>query len=263
VKKIGIVFALCFLGFISPVRAELSQKVRDNFSDIEKDYCNSRISYSLSDVLGTREDGWSDEGKANEFHTTVDCLFDSALEEVTEKQKGFVQSAFSAVDLPIRTFSLPGACQPNFLAVVQGEQEAKGFVSRCVQSEIPEISQSFSACRVAETVLQEWCGYDLFLYSKIQDEESFYKLQPSRFSKNEMVDNFRIEQRRLERERREVEKAVMDSIQLYQETEYAYRQSTWLVALREELRVIQGDWAKLRSALGTFVDKFVNASIAP
>ncbi len=260
-KKTFFVFGICLLGVISPVRAELPQKVRENFSDIVKDYCHSRVDYSLEEPIGEWDNGWT--GQPQKFHKTVGCIFDSALEEVIKHEKEEAQRAFRS-NLPIEIFIPEGDCQPKFLAIVQGEQEANGFVSECEKSEIAEISQIFSACRVAETVLQEWCAYDLFLYAKMQDEESFRDqgkdLGIVMGSRNL---NFGAVQTKIQEERFRAEKAVMESLQWYQEAESASRQNAWLIALREELKTIQGDWAKIRSALGTFVDKFLNASIPP
>ena len=149
--------------------------------------------------------------------------------------------------------------------MVQGEQEARGFDSECAQNEVPEIAQVYSACRVAETVLQEWCGYDLFLYAKEQDEKSFRENEGDLgvFVSGAKEFPFSVVQKKIREERTRTEKIVFEMITWYQQTEKASRQSFWITALRSELLKIQDDWAKLRSALGTFIDKFVNASRAP
>jgi hypothetical protein len=267
VKKIVFVLGLFLLAGIAPAYAELPSKMRDNFSDIVKEYCHSTVLYDIEDVLGTWDgEKWSEEGKAYEFHKTVGCLFDSALQELTEQSKFEVQGAKSfsggGKQLLVETFIPKGDCLPQFLSVTQGTQEANEFVSQCEKSETPEISQEYSSCRVSETVLQEWCGYDLFLYAKMQDEESFYK-QKYFLSREEMAARFAEEKDRLDEERIYAEKTVMDTLQWYQEAESATRQTFWVVALTEELDFIQRDWGKLRSALGTFVDKFLNAAIPP
>lgn len=264
-KKIIFVLGVVLLAGIVPVHAELPSKMRDNFSDIVKEYCHSSVQYSLEDSLGTWDgEKWSEEGKAQEFHTAVGCIFDTALQELTEQSKIEVQEdkafgAGGAKQLFTETFVPKGDCQPKFLSVTQGTQEANLFESLC-KSDTPEISQEYSSCRVTETVLNEWCGYDLFLYAKMQDEESFYK-QNHFFSREDMSAQFRSEQSRLREERIRAEQAVMDTLQWYQETESAVRQSMWLSALLQKLDATQEDWAKLRSALGTFVDKFLNAAI--
>ena len=264
-KKIIFVLGVVLLAGIVPAHAELPSKMRDNFSDIVKEYCHSSIQYSLEDSLGTWDgEKWSEEGKAQEFHTTVGCIFDSALQELTEQSKFEVQSSKSfgsggGKQLLAETFVPTGDCQPKFLSVTQGTQEANFFESLC-KSDTPEISQEYSSCRVTETILNEWCGYDLFLFAKEKDEESFYK-QNHFSSREEMTSQFRSEQSHLREERVRAEQAVMDTLQWYQETESAVRQSMWILVLQEQLRPIQEDWAKLRSALGTFVDKFLNAAI--
>ncbi len=261
-KKILIVCGFFFVGAIAPVNAELPKKVRKNFPDIVKEYCHSRVTYSLDKPVGVWEDGW--QGQAKIFHETVGCIFDSALQEVTEHEKKVAEKTFDASLPSIATFKMGGECQPKFLAIVQLEQQANGFVSECAKSDVPEISQIFSACRVAETVLQEWCAYDLFLYAKMQDEESFRRQKGDLgiTSGEQNLQQFEIAKKKMGEERVFAELAVMDSLTWYRETEYASRQSAWMVALREELRNIQGEWAKLRSALGTFVDKFLNASVS-
>lgn len=264
-KKIIFVFGLFLLAGIAPAHAELPSKVRDNFSDIVKEYCHSTVFYNIEDVLGTWDgEKWSEEGKAYEFHKTVGCIFDSALQELTEQSKFDVQGAKSSQKpgetVSVKVFIPTETCQQQFLSLIQQGQETNGFESLCKDYEVDELKQSYSSCRVAETVLQEWCGYDLFLSAKIKDEKSFYERQYF-VSRDEMAARFVEEKERLEEERIYAEKTVMDTLQWYQETESATRQSVWIVALIEELESIQRDWGKLRSALGTFVDKFLNASI--
>lgn len=267
-KKIGFVLGLLFVGGIAPTYAELPSKMRDNFSDIVKEYCHSTVSYDIKDVLGTWDgEVWSEEGKAYEFHKTVGCVFDSALQELTEQSKFEVQAAKSfgsggGKNVSVEVFVPTGNCQPQFLSLTQQEQETNGFESLCKDYEVDELKQAYSSCRVAETVLQEWCGYDLFLFAKAQDEASFYK-QNIFLSREEMSSQFRAEKYRLEEERVRAEQAVMDTLQWYEETESATRQSVWIVALTEQLDFIQREWGTLRSALGTFVDKFLNAAIPP
>ncbi len=268
-KKILFVLSFSLVGAIVPVHAELPTKVRDNLSDIIKDYCHSSVTYSINDFIGTwdtENNTWAeDEGKAQEFHKTVGCIFDSALKELTEKEKLVAEKSFDTGSLPIKTFSLEAECSGlESLESIQLTQEANGFDSKCQEGKkIKEISQFYSACRIAETVLQEWCGYDLFLYTKMQDEESFYESQKSVVSHNELAARFRAEKKKMEEERERVERTVFATINWYQQAETAMTQDAWLVAIQSQLEKINKQWATMRSALGTFVDKFLNASIPP
>ncbi len=268
-KKILLVLGFSLIGAITPVYAELPEKVRDNLSDIIKDYCHSSIEYLIEDTMGTRDADnkkWLEEegGKAYEFHKTLGCIFDSALKELTEKQKLIAEKAFGkGVPLPIKTFVLGEDCESLRLELIQTNQVTNGFESKCEKSETSEISRSYSACRVAETVLQEWCGYDMFLYAKQQDEKSFLDSSTSAKTSNEGADSFRSEKNRIEEERARVERTIFATLNWYQELESAVTQDSWLVAIKVQLEKISNQWAGMRFALGTFVDKFLNASIPP
>jgi len=270
VKKILLVLGFSLIGVIAPVYANLPEKVRDNLSDIIKDYCHSSIEYSIEDRMGTWDADnkkWTEEegGKAYEFHKTLGCILDSALQELTEEEKRIVENAFGsgrAVTPPIKTFSIGEDCDSIRLKLRQQKQGTNGFESKC-KSKIREISRSYSTCKVAETVLQEWCGYDMFLYTKQQDEESFFDRYPLAATYNEGVASFRNEQNRIEEERARVERTVFAVIDWYQQTEAAVTHDSWLVVIKQQLMEINKQWVMMRLALGTFVDKFLNASVPP
>lgn len=267
-KKIFFLFGFFFIGAVVPVHAELPEKMRENLSDIINDYCHSSIEYSIEDFMGTRDeenDNWiEDGGKAHEFHKKLGCIFDSALKELTEKEKNDVQKAFgTGISLPIETFSLGTDCEDIRLKRIQGNQGDNGFKSKCNISEVEEIKKSYSVCNVTEAVLQEWCGYDMFLYTKWQDEESFFKHYPLAATYNSGIDSFRSEQNKIEEERARTERTIFAALNWYQEIESAATQDAWLVAIKVQLKKINKQWAGMRFALGTFVDKFLNAAIPP
>lgn len=263
-KNLSFIIVILMAGALRPVYAELPENFRDNLPGVIRDYCKSSLEYALDEPIGEWDDEefkWGEESQAAIFHKTISCVLDSALEELTEHSKRVAEKAFG-LDLPIATFSVDADCGSVRLGTVQAEQQANGFKSMCARSETPEISQIFSSCQVAETVLNEWCGYDLFLYAKAQDEKSFRELEGDLgFEVGERVLRFAPVQDRIEKERRDAEVAVFEALAWYQQTEHAARQNPWMIAMREQLFVVQEEWAKIRSALGKFADKFVNASV--
>ncbi len=265
-KKINLLVAILIAGVVSPVFAELPENVRENLPEVIKAYCNSSVEYSLDKGVGVwDEEGkiWSEGSQAAEYHKTMGCILESSLAEMTAHSKRVAEQAYGS-DLPVEIYSAGGDCGSVRLATVQATQQANGFKSLCGRSETAEVSQIFSSCQVAETLLNEWCGYDLFLYAKSSDEQSFRALRTDLgFKAGDRSLQFEPVVTRINKERRDAETVVFDSIEWYQQTEHAARQNAWLVAMQEELRTVQEGWAKIRSALGKFKDKFLNASVPP
>ena len=266
-KKINIVIAFLLTGIALPVFAELPDNVRDNLPELIKVYCNSSVEYSLDESIGVwdeEEKIWSEGSQAAEFHKVIGCTLESALAEVSTHSKVEAEKAYNS-SLPMETYSFTGTdCGSLRLGTIQATQQANGFKSECARSEVAEISQIFSSCQVAETLMNEWCGYDLFLYAKSQDEESFRALDGDMgFETGDRSLKFGDVETRIAKERLDAEVAVFDSIAWYMQTEHVVRQSPWVVAINEKLLSVKLEWSKIRSALNTFKDKFFNASAPP
>ncbi len=262
-KNILLGFGVLLLVLTTPVFAELPENVRNSLPDLMEAYCHNSVEYDLDKPLGVWDKEtkkWNEGSQVARFHKTMGCVLDSALEEITKHSKRVAEEVYGS-DLPVDVFVAGGDCGSIRLETVQATQQAKGFESLCGKSEVAEISQIFSSCQVAETLLNEWCGYDMFLYAKMMDEQSFRDLDGDLgFAVGERTLQFQPFWERVAKERRDAEVTVMDALDWYQKTEQAVRQDSWLIAIREQLRAVQEEWAKIRSALGKFKDKFINAS---
>ena len=175
----------------------------------------------------------------------------------------------------------------KYLEKTQRAQEALGFESIC--PELQEDDRHFasdslpkdmsSPCRVTETVLNEWCGYRLYLWGKLRDksilvpfvtEESLYGIgTPDESLTPELpevetpdytqdVKQFRTLQ--IEHEYKKAQEALYQMIEFYRIYEQQHRKHVWYQHIKKSLISISSKLHSFRKAYYKFPEKFVNAS---
>ena len=289
-----VVFLLGLVGGNSFVHADLDKKFRKNFSTILEKTCLSLIDYSADDqvLIPDKEASWYWIGKSLEFHDRVNCFLNRSMSKMVEHYK--LKEAESPdgyrKSLPLPTVE-PDEESCRELELQQG-QEGKGFHSECPA----EYSEPFSSCRVAETLLNEWCGYHFFLLNKQSDNQSFLKniwykrdsLDSAKSKKgkkkslkewnptyaaletvfNPPVGNQKTAQSQMtgqvqtlyQMEIDRTERALLDTLEWYRRFEQNYRVHVWMIAEFKKLQDIQKQMQTIRGSYATYPTKFINAS---
>ena len=257
---LGLTFLLINIG-----DAKLDEQFRANFPNIVQDLCFSKITYSVDDSVGLQFDEERyefvcEDGKCREFHDTMQCLFQEAFssavseikktvgESVTEDS---IEQAFSQHNI-----APPGQnCRGKSLGDIQNRQTQQGFESNCIGS--PHLERSYSPCRVAETTLLEWCGYQKFLAVKTTDFQS-YKAETNPSSR--IVDVPNIVKQAYQNESTKTISTLNQMLENYRQFEQKYRLYAWLEGLYREFFPLHAKVMKFWENMALFPDKFVNPS---
>ncbi len=289
-------FLLGMIGGISFVHADLDKKFRKNFSQLNSDLCQSLMDYDITDqvLVPDETENWYWIGKSLEFHDRVNCFLNRSMSEMVEYYKvdeaeahpdgyGKVLSSLDTVEADEST------CREDYL---QAGQERKQFHTECPDG----YDESFSSCRVAETLLNEWCGYHFFLENKIQDEQSFLDniwyprgsdaqeelkqgdkkslkewnptyaaleaiFNPPAGDQKSAQPQLSAQAKTLyQMEIDRTETALLDTIEWYRRFEQNYRVHVWMEAELKKLKDIQAQMQTLRGSYATYPTKFINAS---
>jgi hypothetical protein len=262
VKKSVFVF-LCsvILPCGSSVFAELDNDFRSAFPELLKNLCYSTVDYDLDRSF---------EIVRSEYHHTQNCLFDDALYQTTKRISKEIETKTSGqgnegLALAPQYSTLGNTCDKA--SEIRRLQEANGLRTRCgifapsEKNSYGTITQPYSACRVGEMALQEWCGYQKYLWAKIRDEETFFSEKERETMTyddwKKKTDTLRKQYRYESRKSRE---GLLTMIDFYQEFEQNYRFHAWLMAIENKLKQSRTLWGKMRAIFALFPEKFINAS---
>ncbi len=261
-KKIFITISL-FSVFIPITKAELSDKFRDNFSNIVQELChNSNLEmYELErDVPEVSE----------EYHKLQNDIFKDAFSSSVKRTNKQKNRNFSK-DLPELEDWLKDVEFKSDVNVksIQAMQTQEGFETQCEDKLLDSDTMFLDeviACRVTETVLNEFCAYEKFLWAKIRDDETLFKTVRKRKENSELLSEqqSKIDETIKNEFRNELNKArqaLIDTLYLYQKFEQSYRIHAQLVVLQNQLTKTR-DWLgqNYLPAFSLFPDKFINAA---
>ena len=235
---------------------ELEPQFRENFSNIVKELCYSAIEYKVDDSFIEKQ---------AEYQQTINCLFNDGYYQVNKNVNKKVKKQVSAAARSHR-FELPEMtsaeqCDQKTLADIQGIQtQTRGFVSRC-EDVTDNVRDSYSSCRMTETVLLERCGYEKFLLAKQHDFNSFKREHPQYKNISNKITRLAFDQAksRYQRERNTSQQALREMLELYRQYEQTYRNYSWLRLIESELLETTQLFTALYRKIFTFPDKFVRA----
>jgi len=262
---LSVLVVLLICPFID-VKANLSKKFRENFAQIVRDQYHNAINYSLDDETGweiSEKDGkklWSCVGgKCKEYQHQISCLFDDAFETAVNQINLEVQDFTKENFAELQKVKIKEAnCGKITLQNIQDTQEVNGFKTTCSGK---FSSRPYSACRVTETILNELGAYQNYLLAKSEDVISFSRENFEHDDyKNEVFQVLAKTKAQYLSEIKKSQKAAVTSLMLYKDFVHNYRVHAWLIAIKNKLKGVSGDWLKIQKALETFPAKFIDAS---
>jgi len=247
--------------------------------------CYSTIEYGLDRSF---------EETHQEYHQKMTHLFGDSFETTRfETEKLIGQD--SGPDGTPKGF-IPGDTKYEWkgkaLLSTQRDQERLGFVSVCSeQDDQPKqfLSDSiptdpYSACRVTETVLNEWCGYRLYLWGKLRDKtlikdyeasvvtegESPFELESHEAQTAPIIQSVKTPQYaqsvsqfrtlQIEHEYTKAHQALLQMLEVYRLYEHQHRKHVWNQHIKKSLLSISSKMYSFRKAYYKFPEKFINAS---
>lgn len=241
------------------VSAELDKTFREEFPQLMQDLCYSTIDYSLDRPF---------EEVQEEYHQTVNCIFDDALYQGSKKVADTIQKELSGKKTQLQKPPQNNECR-SLASQVRQQQEARGLRTQCVpsknspqsSSEFQTVKDAYSSCRVGETVLVEWCGYQKYLWGKIRDDASFSQEFGDQISTPREWNVLFAQQKNIyEHEMEKARRGLLDTILFYQKYEQAYRTHAWLRAIYTKLQENKELLQDLRSVFDLYPEKFINAA---
>lgn len=263
-KIFRIAFFLGILAFVSQTGfARLDEGYRENFPEILETLCASSVSYSVDDEVGlsflSEIQTECQNGKCKEYHDTMQCVFSSAFSETIDQLGKTVKGAseVKSFDQIMNRYSFSfdeDSCQGKTVGEIQNKQRKNGFRSTCTES--PHLQSIYSACRVAETALLEFCGYQKFLMSKMNDRISYKQEHPD----YQGADVPLVVREAYYSELRKAESTLTQMLEYYRNFQQKYWLDIWLTALVEEIRPLQARLVRIWENIATFPDKFVGPS---
>lgn len=263
--NIKILFLLITLAWGSVAFAELDKDFRPEFPQLLKDLCYSTVDYDLDRPF---------EVVKAEYHQTQNCIFDDAFYQTTKRIFKEIHEETSGqgtegLEVALEYNTLGNQCDKK-ASEIRRLQEANGLRTRCLTPEQTDdrntyqtLQQPYSACRVGEIALAEWCGYQKYLWAKMNDEKTF----ATQTEVGKSVYNFedwkkQSDQRKAEY-RYESEKSrqgLLDTITFYRKFEQNYRLHAWLKAVENRLKRSRELWVKMRAIFDLYPEKFINAA---
>ncbi|MDH3324519.1 MAG: hypothetical protein OEL89_02690 [Candidatus Peregrinibacteria bacterium] len=267
--KILPIFLVCF--FPRLVFADLDTEFRKNFADIVENFCHSGIDYDLDrDFTEVRA----------EFHATINYVFNDAISKSTNASNDQAKDAFSDKTLPspLQKITFDSSCvadedghtPPDCHTLDQliSKQKSNGLESNCKDTGYKSVESSYSACKVAETVWTEFCGYEKFIWAKKRDDTTDFK-EIEKLIQSEELNGVYIDFLDTKKEKLDVaydfemkksREAVLQMIQLYQKFEQNYRIHSLLVVVYEEFLKTKEKLKELLDGVQKWPKKFRNSS---
>ncbi|MCF7830909.1 hypothetical protein K9M41_02860 [Candidatus Gracilibacteria bacterium] len=235
--------------------AKVDENFRKGFPELVKNLCASTIDFDLDNDFASTKDI---------FHYRVNCLFNDAM---TESVKGINKEVTDIFGAELWALDAP----PEERAECQGMlNETQGIQQNIrLQNDLPPticditdeydtVKVSYSACRVAETVWSEWCGYQKYLWAKKKDDQSLFKTKAGQTLEDlGTAQNTLVEE--INQETDKTHQALLDTIFFYQTFEQDYRLHAWLVSIKQGLYLANSKIEVLQWIIKTWPDKFINA----
>jgi hypothetical protein len=262
VKNFLILFFV-FSIFIPVTRAELSDKFRDNFTNIVRDLCHN----SNPEMYDLER---SVEEVSTEYHSLQNNIFKAAFSTSMKRTNKQKNSSF-AKDLPELRNWLKNAEFSSEVNVksVQAMQSQEGFETQC-EDKLLDAEGMFLdeviSCKVTETVLNEFCAYEKFLWAKTRDDRTLIQLARERNEENKLLpEESSVLDETIKNEFKselgKARQALSDTLYLYQRFEQSYRIHSQLVVLQNQLIKVRDRLGqKYLPAFSLFPNKFIDAA---
>jgi len=261
VKKIFIA-VLIFSIFIPVTRAELSEKFRDNFSDIVQELCHNS-NPEMYDLARSVEE------VSTEYQLLQNGIFTDAFSRSMNRTNKQKDQQFSS-DLPDLYQWLQNAefSSETSAKSIQSAQVKNGFETQCddkLSNSNSMFLDEYISCRVTETVLNEFCAYEKFLWAKIRDDKTLLATVRERNKGTLLAEEQSATDGMLKNEfKHELEKsrqALWDTLYLYQRFDQSYRIHAQLVVLQNQLNKAKAWLGKnYLPAFSLFPAKFIDAA---
>lgn len=248
---------------------------RSHFDQAVDELCQPALKYDLDRPF---------EEVSSEFQTLVNCVFNDAFQKSTKN----TQSQIASLTSPQKSKLVETAEENTFknkncffkdengdltseeITVINFEKRLhnKGFRPDC-GAEDPDkiVVHPYSPCRIGEMIWREYCGYQLYLWGKMRDDETlideFKPPSPTPSVPQNLQDDAkkREYQRTLHfEEMKKTKRALLDTLLLYTKFEQSYRLHSWYVILYDNLREIRDTLVDLRKTINTYPLKFFNAA---
>ncbi len=261
--KIFFVALVLFSIFIPITRAELSDKFRDNFPDIVRELCHNSNPemYELTRSV---------EEVSAEYQTLQNGIFTDAFSQSMNRTNKQKDRRFSQ-DLPDLYLWLKNAefTSETSVKLIQSAQVVNDFETQCddkLSDSRGTFLDGFIACRVTETVLNEFCAYEKFLWAKIRDDKTLLETVRERNAGSELLSEEqsstdKILKNEFQHELDKSRRGVWDTLYLYQKFEQNYRVHAQLVVLQNQLiKAKQRFGKKYLPAFDLFPTKFIDAA---
>ena len=251
---------LVFVFFPVKIFAELPENLRKNFSDFVADLCFSSQKFNLDEKFL--------DAKKN-FQREIDGIFSDAFGGAINKinEKNFSDFAKKIKISDFENWQKLDFGAENLQRAQSAQKNSAGekFVSSCA------IADPFSSCRVAETVLNEFCGYRTFLWAKIRDDESFSAEIEQEFTEKNEAEKFSLfefrakkfseRQKNYENEIKKTRRAILDTLFLYKNFAQNYELQTQMLIFLSQLDAVESQFLRpALEAFQTFRAKFENSS---
>ena len=219
-----------------------------------------------------------DKMVAEEYHARINCILNDAYAVAVQEINAEVLQAYDRYDaereLPLEDFEaktqgcFSGAAGggDSYLQMVQRQQEKlrqkNGLQKTACDTggEFPTVETPFSACRVGETVMAEFCGYRAYLTAKKLDDQTLIETSSDGKIGYGQASGSRARIEEIDAELQKAEQALFESLDRYRRFEQRYRLHAYLVAIRETLTTANKKLSDFREAFNLFPDKFINAS---
>ena len=245
---LSAVLCLSFALF-ADVSAKVGEKIRTDFPQIVQELCQSSLTYSLDKNL---------EEESKKYHDRMNCLFNHAMSDAVNDMNREFSKKWNKIpqSASFENISFSGeGC--SSLKQVQRIQITKGYQTLCdTEGENPTVdTKNYSACKVTETAMNEFCAYQEYLEWKYFDDYRSEGIFDSTllFGFNE---RFEEEKFRHESELAKAKRALEEMLYRYEKFEQQNRIHMWLVTVRAALEKTRDLLTEIRKAVYKFPDKF-------
>ncbi len=237
-----------------PALAKVDENFRKGFPDLVRNLCASSIDFNLDQNF---------ESAKSIFHHKVNCLVNDAMIESVKGINKEVTDTFGSELWSLDTPAENAECQ-GMLNETQGKQQNIRLQNDLppticdVTDEYDTVKVSYSACRVAETVLSEWCAYQKYLWAKKKDDQSLFKTKSGQTFEELERGQTNLKES-IQEEMDKTHQALLDTLYFYQTFEQDYRFHSWLVAIKQGLYLSTAKTSMLQLIMKTWPAKFKNA----
>ena len=258
-------------------RADSREKGEDHKADFNIPMaCYSTIDYTLEQPF---------ELAHKDYHTLMIQLWGDSFETSRfETEKMIGQDTEHGSFIPADTeWNFKG----KFLEKTQRAQEELGFESICpgVDTEDRQFAADslpkdmYSACRITETMMNEWCGYRLYLWGKLRDKSMLVSFEtdtspyeiatydetttpqpPEVPTPQNTQDVKRFRTLQIEHEYEKAQETLYQMLEFYRTYEQQHRKHVWYQHIKKSLLSVSSKLHSFRKAYYKFPEKFINAS---